>query len=82
MGGNMASQSKVIGRVSPDGGIELEQTPKSSTARTYFGMARLRRRDAEFNWRRKGFGAKPLTAWAKLQEFTQRKQGSRKMKSL
>src|SRR5436853_3432718 len=35
--------------------IELTQAPKGSTARHYFDMGRLRRRDAEFNWYHKGF---------------------------
>src|SRR5882724_1590508 len=44
------------GRVSPGCAIELTQAPKGSTTRDYFDMARLRRRDAEFNWHREGFG--------------------------
>jgi hypothetical protein len=80
MGGSMARQHNRSG--SPGCEIELEQASKGSTVSDYFNIARLRPRDAEFNWRRRGFGAKPPTGWAQFKEFTQRKWRSQKMKSL
>jgi hypothetical protein len=70
------------GEVSPGCEIELTQAPKGSTARDYFDMARLRRRNAEFNWHREGFGAESPTGCVQFQEFMQRQQRSLKIKSL
>jgi hypothetical protein len=60
----------------------LTQAPKGSKTRDYFDMARLQRRNTEFNWHREGFGAEPPTGCVQFQEFMQRQQRSRKIKSL
>jgi hypothetical protein len=70
------------GSGSPGCEIELTQAPKGSTTRDYFDMARLRRRNAEFNWHREGFGAESPTGCVQFQEFMQRQQRFRKIKSL
>jgi hypothetical protein len=54
MGDSMARQR--FGLRLPGCEIELKRAPKGSTAGDYFDTSRLRRRDAEFNWRREGFG--------------------------